>query len=111
MPQRHLNNGNVHSWNPTFCDKRLPPNIVVEEIEGLINDLFLPRNILPYPQVLPQRNKLCTTGLSCLIKNILNVFKVQQYFTKGLGTLFSISIYWVYRRSHGFSNFADLGKE
>ena len=47
MTQRQLNLGDVTSWAPTLRNEGLPPDVIVEKIEGLIDQLLLGDDVLP----------------------------------------------------------------
>lgn len=111
MPQGELYLGKIAGRDPSFGNEGLPPYIVVEKIEGLIDQLLFLHNILPDAKRLPDPDQLRTPAHASVVKNGLQVLQSVLNFTECVRALVRIGVDWEDCGSHRFGDLADLGKE
>lgn len=100
MAKRYLDSRYVPSGDPALSNERLPPHIVVEQIQSLIDQLFLPDNILPAPQTFANPDQLASTSGSSIVEYVLQVFQPSLHFTERVRAFVGVGIDGIQSSTH-----------
>ena len=111
MPQGELDLGKVPRRDPRLRDERLPPHIIIKQIQRLIDHLLLLHHILPHPQTLAHPHKLRPPTHPGIIQHRLQILQTRLDLPKSIGALIRVRVDGEDRRAHGLGDFADLGEE
>lgn len=111
VPQRNLNLQDIPRRYPTLRNQRLPPHIIIEEIQRLINQLFLPDHVLPCRQTFRHSVELHTPIVARHKQRILQILQPSRHLPQCVIPLLRVRIDGIYGSTHGLCDFADLGEE
>ena len=80
--ERQLNGSNISGGNPAFGNESLPSHIIVEQVEGLVDQFLLSDYVLPAPQTLSDRDEFTAPVQTSVIQHSLQVFKTAMNFAQ-----------------------------
>jgi hypothetical protein len=111
MPKSKLNLGDVASRDPSLSNEGLTPDIIIEEVQSLVDELLLPDHILPGTQTLANSNELATPGDSGVVEHSLQVLETSGDLAEGVRALVDIGVDREQGGAHGLRDLANLGQE
>ena len=111
MTQRQLNLGDVPSWAPTLRNEGLPPDVIVEKIEGLIDQLLLGDDVLPTRKALADGHEFSPAIRASVVQHDLQILEAPSDLTHRVRTLVGVDVDRVYGRTHGLGDLPNLGEE
>lgn len=95
MSEGQLDFRNVPCWHPTLCDEGLPPDIVIEEIEGFKDELLFPSHILPATKAFSNLHQFPSPCKTRVVQHRLQVFNTGSNLTEGVRTPVCIGVNWI----------------
>lgn len=87
MAQSDLDHRDISGGTPALCEKSLPADVIVEEVQRLIDDLFLLNDVLPARKVFSNSNEFHTTTVASVIQNNLKILKSASDLPERIPTL------------------------
>lgn len=111
MTKGQNNPGDVAGGDPAFRNQGLAPRIVVEQVEGLVDELLPVNSILPALQRVRNLGQLGLSRRFGIVQDMSDILQSCVNLPQGVVALVGISVDRVQRGTHRFSDLADLGKK
>ena len=108
MAQGELNLSDVPGRTPSLCYEGLPPVVVIEQVQRLIDELLFRHDVLPAREILADADKGGPAVRARVVEDHLEILKATGDFAHSVRTLVSVDVDGVYGRAHRLGDLADL---
>lgn len=111
MSEGQHNAGYISSRDPALGNKGLPSSVVVEKVEGLVDQLLFGHGVLPTLHRVRDLQQLGLPRRLGPVQHMPNIFKASRDLAQSIVTLVRIRVDGIECGTHRFCNLANLGEE